>query len=327
LLSGKFPERHGIISNNFFNPRTTEQFFAGNVICTEHSYWYSAELIWETARKNNIKTASVMLPCFDFKSDFMNPTYKINPDENLTLKFRINQIINYLKMPDDFRPRLITCYFGNIDEAGHKFGPESEEYKNEIRQFDTALGNLMDSISANKLNDRTDILILSPYGMSNLIHFQTISLDKLREFKSLKILNSGTFAFVYGKQNEIDSSVISLESQRTMIDCYRRNDIPDSFKIKLNPNAPDLLITAKPGWLLDEDNKIRNSDLKGIHGYFYDNSDMSGFFMAHGPSFKQNYKVGIVRLVDLYPLICDILELSYFPDIDGSIDNIKDILK
>ena len=52
---------------------------------------------------------------------------------------------------------------------------------------------------------------------------------------------------------------------------------------------------------------------------------MFPIFIAHGPAFKQNYTVKSFRNVDIYPLMCFILEIE--PGItNGSLENVLDML-
>jgi len=52
---------------------------------------------------------------------------------------------------------------------------------------------------------------------------------------------------------------------------------------------------------------------------------MFPIFIAHGPTFKQNYTVKSFRNVDIYPLMCFILEIQ--PGItNGSLENVSDML-
>ena len=52
---------------------------------------------------------------------------------------------------------------------------------------------------------------------------------------------------------------------------------------------------------------------------------MKPFFMASGPDFKQNYSVDTFPQVDLYPLMC--LLLNLIPaDNNGSLDIVSDLL-
>ena len=64
----------------------------------------------------------------------------------------------------------------------------------------------------------------------------------------------------------------------------------------------------------------------GNHGFSNDFKSMHPFFIAHGPVFKRGYISEPFNSVDVYPLICKILNIQPAPN-NGSLDNIQHILK
>lgn len=52
-----------------------------------------------------------------------------------------------------------------------------------------------------------------------------------------------------------------------------------------------------------------------------------GIFYAMGPSFRQDYKTGTVLNIDIYPLLCKILNIFPNQNIDGDINRIEFLLK
>jgi len=54
---------------------------------------------------------------------------------------------------------------------------------------------------------------------------------------------------------------------------------------------------------------------------------MHGIFIATGPSFKNGFKTGTIWNIDLYPLLCKILNISANQLIDGRLERISFVLK
>ena len=67
-------------------------------------------------------------------------------------------------------------------------------------------------------------------------------------------------------------------------------------------------------------------NLIGMHGYDPNNMNMHGIFYAYGPSFKTNFNIESFELIHIYPLICNILDIEAYNDIDGDINILKKIL-
>jgi hypothetical protein len=65
---------------------------------------------------------------------------------------------------------------------------------------------------------------------------------------------------------------------------------------------------------------------EGEHGYNNSLADMHPIFIAHGPVFKRGYLSEPFNNVDIYSLMCHILDVKPAPH-DGSFDNIKHILE
>jgi len=54
---------------------------------------------------------------------------------------------------------------------------------------------------------------------------------------------------------------------------------------------------------------------------------MHGIFYAVGPAFKENYQMGTVENIDIYPLLCKIFNIIPNQLIDGRLERIGYILR
>ena len=64
----------------------------------------------------------------------------------------------------------------------------------------------------------------------------------------------------------------------------------------------------------------------GSHGYDNRNSDMYSIFYTAGPAFRKNYRFDKLCNVDIYNLICVILDVAPAPN-DGNRDNLRNLLR
>lgn len=60
----------------------------------------------------------------------------------------------------------------------------------------------------------------------------------------------------------------------------------------------------------------------GDHGYDNLLPSMHPFMVASGPSFRQSYKIRTLQSVDLYPLMCYLLQIPAQPN-NGTLSNSK----
>ncbi len=57
---------------------------------------------------------------------------------------------------------------------------------------------------------------------------------------------------------------------------------------------------------------------RGTHGFNNTLPSMRGVFFAHGPSFKKDKKINSFRNVNIYPLLCKLIEIKPNPN-NGSL--------
>ena len=65
---------------------------------------------------------------------------------------------------------------------------------------------------------------------------------------------------------------------------------------------------------------------KGNHGYDNRVSDMRPIFLASGPDIKRNFSSKVFQSVDIYPLICEVLEIRPAPN-NGSLAAVLPMLR
>jgi predicted AlkP superfamily pyrophosphatase or phosphodiesterase len=61
IITGLYPESHGIINNNFYDPVFNESFSLKESVQIQPKWW-EAEMIWETLQKQGLTSASYYWP-------------------------------------------------------------------------------------------------------------------------------------------------------------------------------------------------------------------------------------------------------------------------
>ena len=108
-------------------------------------------------------------------------------------------------------------------------------------------------------------------------------------------------------------------------DVYWKQNIPKRFHYRNHVRIPDLLVVANEGWSLMPLGH-GSSTPKGSHGYDNQLDNMKAIFMAKGPSFKIGYRRDEFENIHIYPLITHILGIKSYPNIDGDLEQVKDLL-
>ncbi|CAF4541370.1 unnamed protein product, partial [Didymodactylos carnosus] len=107
---------------------------------------------------------------------------------------------------------------------------------------------------------------------------------------------------------------------------YKKDAIPEQYHYKNNVRIGDIMIVGKPGYEIIAPNVVVNwSAFHGDHGYNNGEASMHPIFYAWGPAFQKNLFAKPFRNVDIYPLMCYVLNMPIRPT-NGSINNVKHIL-
>uniref|UniRef100_A0A7V2ZIR2 Alkaline phosphatase family protein n=1 Tax=Ignavibacterium album TaxID=591197 RepID=A0A7V2ZIR2_9BACT len=330
IVTGMYPQNHGVFANTMYDPVTNKIYQLRDPDEVMNAYWYKGEMIWETARRQGVKTASYFWPGSEMNIDYRRPDYYEKYEHNRDYLARLNGVINWLKLPYSERPKFITLYYDLTDSEGHRYGPNSPQVNAAISRLDSLIGILFNKLDEIKLRDSVNIIIVSDHGMTEISKDRYVNIEEIASCKSCKFFNRGAVMNLFlTDKNELDAVYKNLKQNENHYKVYKPSEIPAQYHFNYNYLIGDLFILAEPGWSVGTTkDKDRMSDYNGgNHGF--DNSfiDMHGIFYAIGPSFKENYKTGTIENVNIYPLLCKILNIIPRQNIDGKLENISFILK
>lgn len=108
IITGMYPEHHGIIHNEFRDPFSGRTYSISDTAEVTDSRWYLGEAFWQTAQRQGIKTASYFWPGTPLNTPYRNPEYYEIYEHKRPYPERIDGVINWLKMPYKERPHFIS---------------------------------------------------------------------------------------------------------------------------------------------------------------------------------------------------------------------------
>jgi ectonucleotide pyrophosphatase/phosphodiesterase family member 5 len=330
IVTGLHPENHGIISNSFFNPHNNAQFGLGLPEALQDANWYQGEAIWETLERNGIRTASYFWPGSELNLEYRRPTYFHNYDHNRPHIDRIEGVIEWLSLPENVRPRFITLYFHDVDSEGHRSGPDSDETDITIALADSLLGILLQRLEDIDMLDKTNIIIVSDHGMTEVSSERVIDLGMLLDGFDVRYEGFGPVTMILPNEIEIDTVYRRLKEHERMYRVYKKDDVPGYFHYSTHAFILPIIVIAEMGWSLVQDASSQQSMRYvrgGNHGYENTHLDMHGIFYARGPAFRNGYRTGMIQSIDIYSLICEIFGIRPRHNIDGDSNRIKFILE
>lgn len=327
IITGMYPEHHGIISNGFKNLKTGDTYRLQNDYSQREIKWYLGEAFWETAEQNGITTASHFWPGSTVNDETRRPTYFKYYDHYKPYKERIDTLIHWLQLPKETRPYFLTVYFDETDTKGHRFGPNSPGINKSIQKCDSLVAYLNTGLENIGMIDSVNIIVVSDHGMTEISKDRTINIEKILNGYEYYSGDNGPFMLIQPKDDEVEIVYNILKENEFHYKVYTKENIPSHYHYSENELITDIIVIADKGWSLGNQKDIENLRDAATHGYDNNLSDMHGIFIAKGPAFKQNYKTGTVWNIDIYPLLCEIFGLPQRENIDGNLERVEFILK
>jgi len=319
IVTGLYPDHHGIINNVFYDA-TLNQSFSLSSNAKNDSRFYGGNPIWNVAEQQGLKTASFFWPGSDL--DKRRPSYYKNYDSKIPYEARIDTVLKWLQLPEKQRPHLVTLYFDEPDHTGHNFGPLSPENKKMVIKMDSIMGELSRRLDHLAIGKQINLIIVSDHGMTDISNDKKVAvLDYLKpEWLGYKDVINPIMS-LQAKTGYQDSIAIALKKVPN-IKFWKSSEVPKRLHYGTNPRVHDFVIEADKGYSLVSKESIHIKG--GTHGYDNNEKDMHAIFYAKGPAFKVDKKVKTFQNVSVYPLIAHILGLK-IEEVDGKFSDVKNM--
>jgi len=329
IVTGLYPENHGIVANTIYDPIFDAKFSLGNREEVQNGRWWGGEPIWVTAEKQGLKTLCNFWPGSEAEIKGTRPTYWTEYDGDLPNEERINIVLEYLDKPKKDRPHFLTVYFSDTDDYGHMGGPDSSSINVAIQECDARMGQLIEGLEKRNILDKVNIIIVSDHGMAQLSQDRLIFLDDYLDPTNLEIKNWYPLLDIWCDESQVDSIYNLIHNKHESLSVYKKEDVPEYLHYSNNRRIAPIVGILDNGWSLtsrDYFNEHQSYYRGGTHGYDPTHSDMHAFFLAQGPAFKSGIQYPALKNVHLYSLMAEILEIDPV-ETDGNLDAVKGMLK
>lgn len=325
IATGLYPDNHGIIFNRFFATDLSKEYAVENRVSVRDSSFYFGEPIWVTAEKQGVKSASYFWVGSEASHENIYPTYNYAYNESVSFEKRLEDVINLLKLPEQERPHLILWYIQEPDGIGHNAGPDGQETKNMIVYLDSLVGVFSKKINQLPFHKKINVIITSDHGMGEINSERTLYLDKIIDTSWIQYIDGANPVYSIEAKDEFYDTLYKKLAHTDQIQVWKKEDVPERLHFGKNQRVKDLVVVADSSWsILVSSDKAAYSG--GAHGYDNRNKDMHAIFYAYGPAFKRNYKNKAINNIDIYPLICKILDIKPVK-VDGEIEKTSHMLK
>lgn len=327
IVTGRYVENTGLISNNMYDEEFDEYYSLANREAVQNAKWYEGEPIWVTAEKQGIPTAPLFWPGSEAPIGGSYPSRWAPYDDDLPYEARVDSVLHWLQIEDDSAPGFMTLYFSKVDTYGHWYGPESDSVAAAVEEIDRHIGYLTEELRKENLSETVNILIVSDHGMAPVSKEKIILLDKLIPLENVEVIDLAPVTAIRTSEEKRLEIYERLKSSEKYFSVYLKNEIPEHWHFKQHRRVQDIYVVAEPGYTITTSDRFREDDFPGgNHGYAPESTEMRSFFLASGPAFREDYRADPFQSIHLYEMMAYLLQIEPAPN-DGTLDSLKAILR
>ncbi|MHA1381043.1 MAG: alkaline phosphatase family protein [Candidatus Helarchaeota archaeon] len=299
IVSGTFPERHGMVGNQFFDRKDNLIKHFDNF---DPSEYIQAPTLFELF--NPLNSMAVSMPITK-GAKYVFPMKKLNEtpleDKN---EIVFNKSMEILKK---YNIKLGIINFIGIDGFGEHYGPNNKKYLKEISKVDQFISQIYEYTK-----DKSIFIITADHGMAEITKRFDLNKFFKKEEISIRCLDSHRASHLYCNANY--GQVLEILNNLKEIDkIYLKSQ---TEKIKLfHERTGDIVLFANKKIELEKKN------LKGSHGglskdEFYVPLFIFGKKIRIKDTFKNNKRT--FSIVDIAPTVIKISNLQIHINFQGN---------
>ena len=221
-------------------------------------------------------------------------------------------------------------YFSDTDDSGHRSGPDSDDVKAAVARVDRDIARLVAGLKARGIDDKVNLIIVSDHGMANVDPDNAVFLDDYINLDDTeRILWTNEIVQIFPKTGKDNRLITSLQSKIKHATCWEKSRIPVRLNYNDSPRIAPIICSTEEGWVTTSHQRfdgVRKRNDRGGHGYDNKYQSMMATFIAHGPAFKTHYLAEPFANVDVYDVMCKILNLTPAKN-DGIFKDVKEMLR
>jgi predicted AlkP superfamily pyrophosphatase or phosphodiesterase len=365
LVTGVRPGRHGVLGNSYYDRAQNKKIPLLPDPLFDKEELVTAPTIYDVAKLAGLKTAGVNWPAsraakhLDWQVNDVGDQaiYEKSATPALLAELRAKKIPfekqgewakagNLSKAQRDWmytriaehvlrehRPNVLVIHYVTVDSFAHNHGGRSPEVAWAANDTDHRIRELMETIKAAGLADRTTFFVTADHGFAD--YSKNINVNVLLRSKGwlttagnnvvegkVHFLSEGGAGMLYIRDTanrdaimaELIPALKAVEGIDVVIGSSEFATIGHLTPDK-NPREPDIFVAAKEGYNFAENPASKDlittgGGVKGTHGNYFKNPLMDATFVAWGAAIKPGTKLGRIRNVDVAPTMAAILGIK-----------------
>lgn len=291
LVTGVYPDKHGIYHNNPFQPFIPEN--------EQSWFWFKKDVkvpaIFDALKEHQMKSAGILWPVTGKASINYNiPEIRAINKENQALKilrngsplYSIEMEIKFGKLRDGIKqpyldnfttmcaadtikrkkPNLLLMHLIDLDDAKHEHGTDSPEVDKVLFRMDKRLGDVIEAVQNAGIMDDTVFLVVGDHGQINVKYI--VRLNKLFKEKGLiyeengemkwraSLQSAGGSAYLHLRGNDTEAEQLALDILKKAMteEYYGIESIYTRKELDAFHAAPaaSYMLEAKPGFCFSD---------------------------------------------------------------------------
>jgi arylsulfatase A-like enzyme len=323
LATGTHADRHGIVGNRFYDPEK------GDFDYSNDASFIEAEPIWATAERQGVRSATFFWVGSETDWNGFGASYRRAPfDAGIGEAEKVDQILAWLDLPTEERPRLILSWWHGADAAGHRHGPDSEKTTASLRGQDRELARLLEGLDQRQAWSHTTLFVVSDHGMVGV----TQGIDAMAPLKKARIrarvIPGAAYALVYLEDPSQREAAVAALSVLEGVRAYPAAAVPEQLRFRHATRTGDLVALTDPprafvkpwsqGAGLLRVSRLFGNEV-GAHGYDPGvHPEMGGILLAVGRGVGAGAVLPTVRAIDVAPTVSLLLEIDPPTHAEGS---------
>jgi predicted AlkP superfamily pyrophosphatase or phosphodiesterase len=318
---------HGISSNSFYDSLTSEILSYPN-----DSSFLQAEPIWQTAKRQGLKTAVSDWPLsYNQKgpasADYFHMAYEVE----LTDEERIERTLKAWEKGPSGKGNydLVMSYIVGTDSVGHSYGPRDGRVFREVERVDKLVGVIhrkIKEIAEKKYPDNYNLyfMITTDHGMIDVNEGVNIRiLSELLETPEVRTITSGNVGHVFldkvptlAKRKEVIAKLSKIYKKYPFIKFYEKKNLPKRWEFAHKTRVGDLVVILDSGYIFTGGATRAVMPISeiggpyGMHGYDpKSEKGMKGLFMLYRyPEFSRGVELkSAPHSLELHPSVSHLL--------------------
>nr|XP_057903277.1 venom phosphodiesterase 1-like [Doryrhamphus excisus] len=315
IVTGLYPESNGLVDNIMYDP-VMDATFTLSSSEKDNPAWYLGQPIWHTAKSHGLKSGTFYWPGSDVKINGSFPDLYRPYNGKIPFEERVLTVLTWLQLPEHERPDFFTLYLEEPDKSGHSFGPVSGGVVSAIMAVEKIVGQLMNGLKQIGLHRCANIVILADHGMEETSCNRKENLEDLLGDVSRYVVNEGPFGRIRAKDKDAVLNTAELVANMTCkkdnqkLRPYLKSHLPKRLHFANSRRIEDVNVLVEPKWLFERRPGSLSFCSGGAHGYDNDVESMHAMFVSYGPKFLSRVQVEPFANIELYNLMCDLLQIS-----------------